>query len=382
MSSVHVRLIKKPIFSMIMKNLATIKLKIPKNKELLALSDNYLKACQYAADKAFETKCQNKYTLHHLIYYDLRKLFNLKSQFAINAIARGYEAYSSCKKKVCIKHMPVRFDRRTFTFLNDKISLTTNDKRCVIPLNIPSYYQRYLSWRYQTADIFLDKQGRLFLNITFSKEINANVSVARLVGVDLGVNNLAVTSDGQVFKSPKTQIKQFQFMRRKLQAKGTKSARKHLRMISGRQKRFMAWVNHNVSKQIVSRADCIVLENLKGIRKARNKHMGKRLNRWLNSWSFYQLQSFIQYKAEAMGKTVQFVNPYMTSQTCSNCGELGSRYGSSFVCLHCNYDFDADFNASCNLRRLHVTQPNVSNDDGKGRLTSALEFGNNQLPKA
>src|SRR3989304_8526519 len=96
----------------------------------------------------------------------------------------------------------------------------------------------------------------------------------------------------------------------------------------------MAWVNHNISKDIVASADTIVLENLKGIRKQRK---GKRFNRWLNSWSFFQLQSFIKYKAEREGKAIVFVSPYMTSQTCSNCLKIGSRYFDFFTCLHCNF---------------------------------------------
>jgi IS605 OrfB family transposase len=154
-------------------------------------------------------------------------------------------------------------------------------------------------------------------------------------------------------------------MRRRLQHKGTKSAKRKLKSLSGRQKRYMRCINHNISKQIVSSADTIVLENLKGIRKTRNKYMGKRLNRWLNHWTFYQLQSFIKYKAEREGKTVIFVNPYMTSQTCSNCDSIGSRYFDSFYCSHCGFSSQSDFNASCNLRRLIINKPIVANDETK-----------------
>ena len=74
------------------------------------------------------------------------------------------------------------------------------------------------------------------------------------------------------------------------------------------------------------------------------------------------------------GKGVIFVNPYMTSQTCSNCGKIGSRYFDNFFCSHCGFSSQSDFNASCNLRRLPVTKPNVSDDEGKGQLTTEPEF--------
>jgi len=253
-----------------MKCRTTIKLKIPKKIQLLKLFDSYLKACQYSADKALEHECKTKYDLHNIIYYNIRKLFKLKSQFAINAIAKGFEAYLSAKKlkgkKPVFKSVPVRFDRRTFTFFADKISLTTQEKRCVVPIDIPVYYWKYLDWTYQTADLILIKD-KMFINITFAREVNTSTVGSTTVGVDLGINQLAVCSDGQVFKGHKTRIIQHNYLRKKLQAKGTKSAKRLLRKVSGKQKRYMAWVNHNISKTIVDSADTIVMENLKGIRK-------------------------------------------------------------------------------------------------------------------
>jgi IS605 OrfB family transposase len=214
--------------------------------------------------------------------------------------------------------------------------------------------------------------------LTFSREVQAprialgkNAKSAsfscgnKIIGVDLGVRNLAVCSDGKVFKGHKTKIRQFMYLRRKLQAKGTRSAKRHLKRLSGRQKRYTAWLNHNISRKIVDSADAFVLENLKGITRRRNKYMGKRMNRWLNSWSFHQLQTFIKYKAEYEGKPIVFVKPYMTSRMCSRCDQIGSRYFDSFCCSDCGFMAQSDFNASCNLRRLFVNQPNISNGEVK-----------------
>ena len=362
-----------------MKTVATIKLKIPKNNLLLDMMKQYSKAVSYIADEGYKAKIHRRYDLHHLCYYKTREKFNLPSQFVINANRVASQTLKSVKtnkgsKPIFKEYMPLAFDRRTFTFSKNKVRLTTLNGRIEIPIKTPEYYHKYLDWRYQTALLILDRKQRLFFHITFSREIKSSTKTENIVGVDLGVNNLAVTSDRKIFRTPKANIKRFHYLRRKLQAKGTKSATRKLKAISGRQKRFMAWVNHNVSKQIVKSGDIIVLEKLKGIRKSRNKHMGKRLNRWLNNWSFYQLQSFIRYKAEREGKTIAFVSPFMTSQICSRCCHKGSRFGNSFVCLHCSYESDADFNASCNLRRLYVTQPNVSGNDAKANLGTAAEL--------
>jgi IS605 OrfB family transposase len=364
-----------------MKLVATIKIRIKHNRTLLEMSENFTHAVQYAIDKGFESKIANKFKLHHLVYEKIRKKFKLPADFAIEAIRKASENLKSTKlkKKSIIKKKIISFNRKLFTFSFDKVRLATFNRyqRIDIPLYAPEYYWKYLDWRYQTLEL-INNRGVLYFYITFSREArrhhrdvgktveNAPLSCGnKIVGVDLGVNNLAVCSDGNVFKNHKTKIMQFQYLRRKLQVKGTKSAKRHLKKISGRQKRYMAWINHNISRKIVNSADTVVLENLRGIRRQRNRYMGKILNRWLNIWSFYQLQTFIKYKAEFEGKEVVFVNPYMTSQICSKCGQRGSRYYDSFYCSYCGFTAQSDFNASCNLRRLIVSQPNISNDNAK-----------------
>jgi len=167
---------------------------------------------------------------------------------------------------------------------------------------------RELAEKIDESILRIDKKQRCFFLFTFSKDVDVKGSGSqnRVLGIDFGINNLAVTSDCKFFNSHKVkQIKRkFKFIRAKLQAKGTQSARRLLRKISGREQRFMAWVNHNISKQVVSSFDGnkIIMENLKGIRKQRR---GKRMNYWISNWSFYQLQSFIQYKAERKG--IEFV---------------------------------------------------------------------------
>ena len=370
-----------------MKLVATIKVKVNKNSELLDMSKTFLQAVQYAIDKGFEAKVSNRFKLHHLVYRDLRQW--LPADFACEAIAKASENLKAVKlkKKPIMKSCPISFNRNLFTFSFEKVRIATftPGQRKDITLNIPEYYWKYLDWRYQTLELVKDRKGKLFFHITFSRDVNTPTSCGneKVVGVDVGVNNLAVTSDGKVFSGYKTKIIQYQYLRKKLQRKGTKSAKRKLKAISGRQKRYMRGINHIISKKIVASADTIVLENLKGIRKSRNKYCGKRLNRWLNSWSFYQLQGFIKYKAEREGKRVIFVNPYMTSQICSNCCKIGSRYFDSFFCSHCGFSSQSDYNASKNLakfnayytlRRLPVTKPNVSDNEGKGQLTTEPEF--------
>jgi len=378
-----------------MKSVATIKIKISFNKLLLDTMKQYSKAVSYIADKGFNSGVYKRYELHHLCYYEVREKFNLPSQFVINANRVASQTLKSVRtnkgSKSTFKEMlPLAFDKRTFTFNSDKVRLTTIKGRIDVPIEVPECYWKYLDWHPQTALLVLDKKDRMFLHITFSRDVNTQTISNRLqLGVDVGINHIAVTSQRQFFSGKKIKNKMLKFkrLRAKLQAKGTRSSQKLLKKISGRERRFKAWANHNISKAIINNCDAgtIVLENIRGIR---NNRRGKRLNFWLNGWNFYQLQSFIEYKAIQRGIRTIKVNPYLTSQTCSKCGNLGSRSKGFFRCLHCGYSLNADLNASFNLAKHHntldgvsasVTMPHIQSDDVKGTsCATATELMDNQ----
>ena len=368
-----------------MKSIATIKIKIPKKDILIETMKQYREVVSYIADKGFNNKIYRRYELHHLVYYEVKDKFNLPSQFIINAVREASQALKSIKKNKGSKpnfkeFLPLDFDRRTFTFNSDKIRLTTINGRIDVPIEIPEYYFKYLDWSYQIAKLII-KDNKYFLYVTFRRDINMPSSTGKSIGIDLGINNIAVTSDKRFFNSSKIKKKKIMFkrLRTKLQAKGTKSAKRLLKKIYGREKRFMAWVNHNISKEIISSlepGDTIVMEELKGIRKIRK---GKIFNYWLNGWGFYQLQRFIEYKAIREGIKVEKISPFQTSITCSNCRNIGTRSNGFFTCIHCGYSLNADLNASYNLAKHNsmsdcvladVNQPCISSDDSKAAVTS------------
>jgi IS605 OrfB family transposase len=150
-----------------------------------------------------------------------------------------------------------------------------------------------------------------------------------VLGIDRGINNIAVTSANQFFNSKAVNNVRgkYAYLRRQLQSKGTRSAKRKLIELSGRERRFKADVNHCIAKEIVnSPYGAFVLEDLKGIReRTRSKKRGakwsRNKNRKLGSWSFLQLEQFIEYKAEELGKRVLLVDPSFTSRRCSRCGD-------------------------------------------------------------
>ena len=177
-----------------------------------------------------------------------------------------------------------------------------------------------------------------------------------MLGVDLGIANIATTSIGIHHSGRRVNRVRHRNLRlrAKLQAKGTRSAKRLLGKRSGKEARFVTDTNHVVSKRIVAEAQrtgCgITLEDLKGIRRRVRLRMPQRVT--FHSWSFHQLGRFIDYKARRVGVLVLFVNPAYTSQTCSACGlvDPGNRTNqASFVCRRCSFAEHADFNAAKNL---------------------------------
>jgi putative transposase len=158
-----------------------------------------------------------------------------------------------------------------------------------------------------------------------------------------------------------------------LQAKGTCSATRRLRKQSGRERRFVACENHKISKAIVNTDFAVfALEDLSKIYKDRKMPKGMRSK--LSTWAFFQLESFIKYKAEELGKRVVNIDPTLTSQTCSRCGwiDKASRKGNDYQCIRCGFHLHADLNASRNIARLGISevgrlpanQPHATGEEG------------------
>lgn len=354
-----------------MRATATAKIKITTTPEIIETIKVYSKGLQHCIDTGWIYSIQNNFELHHIVYRDLRYKYKLPAQLAVACIKQACGMMKKAKNKPMIKNTSVGYNfPRSANLKGNILNIRTLNKREEFNITIPKCYQEYFNWTLRESLLYMDKKNRCFFLFTFSKEINTtksnSCSQQSVLGVDLGVNNLAVTSDNRFFKSSKVKIikRKFRYLRSKLQNKGTRSSKKLLKKISGRETRFMSWVNHNISKEIVSNfnGNKIVFEKLKGIR---NKNRGKRMNYWISNWSFDQLQSFIQYKAERRSIDVIKVKPHYTSQICHRCGQLGTRLSANFKCLHCNFtSYNADLNAARNLahpmlveRQAAVTQP-------------------------
>ena len=343
----------------------TIKLKLPYDKSLLETGRQFMEACQMVLNYGFAEKTFNKNKLNRATYKSIRgRIPTLPSALVQTARDTASEALKQTKleKEIHRKSLTIRYDRRTFRFYPDShtISLTTVNGRLVFPVADSPLIEKYRG-EYTNTQVMIDtKHHTMSVMIQVKlpdkeveKKVDNNVNAT---GIDRGVKNIAVLSNNKFFNSAhlKDVKGRYMYNRKKLQHAGTRSAHRKLKELSGRERRFVQDTNHVISKQIVNLPfDVIALEDLRsaGMRKKNN---GRRFNRKLGSWSPFQLEQFIEYKAQEMGKTVIYVNPGYTSQRCSSCGYIhkNNRKGSTFHCLNCGFDLHADLNASRNIEVL------------------------------
>jgi len=362
----------------------TVKIKI-ENKDLKDTIDQYFRAYKFCIDKGIEPHSWSKIKIHNATYRKLRELYP-KIPSALLQTVRDVACENLKAAKLRTKPIPknkfIRFDKRTFSFKNGLISVSTINGRKKINVSLPKYFEKYLSWDCK-AGVLVLKNNQLWLNLIFNKENVVNTDPKIILGIDRGITNIVVTSNNVFYNSKQLKnVKgRYQYLKAKLQSKGTPSAKRHLKKLSGKEKRFVRDVNHCISKKIANTEfECYALENLKKIQ--RNK--GKKFNKKLGNWSFFQLENFLKYKAEELGKTIIKVNPEHTSQMCSKCGyiEKLNRNSSRFKCKSCGFELNADLNASRNiaklgiseLGRLYVNQPIVAQNVATNQYS--LEVGN------
>ena len=327
------------------------------NEALSETSHLFAEACNFVLKIATEEKTNNAIKLHQLCYKQVRTLFNLSANLAVRAIRRVVACMTKLKgkRKRPKEFQPksIDYDARIFSYreIDETVSLTTSKGRIRIAMILGEHQRKAFAGQNPTSATVINKAGIWYIHIVVEVS-SLSCPGDGIMGVDLGVNNIAFTSTGfKVEGKPRQQFKNKRAsVRASLQSKGTRGARKALKKISGYENRRIKHENHVLSKHIVEEAkrhNCgvIRMEQPKDIR-SRTKTWNKHLNRMVAGWSFYQLQQFVTYKAAIAGIAVEYVNPAYTSQTCHQCLSLGSRKGDLFKCTACG-ESHADFNAAC-----------------------------------
>ena len=350
----------------------TVKIKIdPPKEQFLSLMDMAAQVYNQHVDWCFEHKVLNINKIHKVLYFKLTNQFPTLPVALIQAIrdsAIGNIKANNTKKKWKFKPNKTATSGVTYgvraASLRGRlltISSLTKGNRYSTLIVLPKHFQYLLTekingkdkWKFKGIQLIFDKlKQQFYASLIFTAEAPSVNADGDVLGIDRGIINTISCSNGlEVSAKHRIKIKRRNsYNRSKLQAKGTRAAKRRLRRLSGREERFSQNENHIMSKSLVQLPfQYFIFEDLSGIRK---KSKGRRMNRRISNWSFYQLEMYTKYKAEAVGKVVDYVDPRYTSQRCNSCGYIDrkNRNRGEFCCIKCRNTDGADQNASKNIR--------------------------------
>lgn len=378
-----------------------VKLKITNSETASSFSktmEQYRQACNYVSEYIFNHDFDMKQSrLNKELYSELRNLFSLKSQMAQSVIRTVIARYKTVKAQMSCRPYkyqdqntgewhrevrnlnwlckPISFNRpqvdlqrnRDWSYLsNGQLSVNTLDGR-VKAIPICHGFSQYFdgTWKFGLAKL-LKSGNKWYLHISATKEVADfdKQEVKHVVGIDRGLRFLAATYDEQgetAFFDGKAIMRKrakYQKLRATLQSKGTKSAKRRLKKLSGRENRWMSDVNHHLSKTLVQKYGAntlFVLENLNGVSFERTD-LPKSLRSQNKSWAFYQLEQFLTYKAHLNNCEVVEVSAKYTSQRCPKCGVIkkdNRNHGKhEYHCANCGYRSNDDRIGAMNIQLL------------------------------
>ena len=336
----------------------------------------YRDACNYVSDYVFQTHDLKQFSLNKVLYSTLREKFGLKSQMAQSVlktvIARYRTILENQNKWIRPTFKKPQYDlvwNRDYSLTQNGFSVNTLNGRVKLPYFAEgmSKYFDHTIYRFGTAKL-TKKHGKYYLQIPVTYDVEeSNISdICNVVGIDRGINFVVATYDSHHksgFVSGKT-IKQkraaYSKLRKELQMRQTPSSRRRIKAIGQRENRWMQDVNHQVSKALVEnnpKHTLFVLEDLSGVRNATERVRTK--DRYVSvSWSFYDLEQKLIYKAKQNQSTVIKVNPRYTSQCCPVCGHIEKANRNKklhlFTCKNCGYKSNDDRIGAMNLYRMGI----------------------------
>ena len=303
-------------------------------------------------------KCHGLKPLHERCYYKVKKeIPNIPSQFIIKAEQDVVAKYQSIRKnKHQLEEAPqtdrlsINLDKRIYKWIDkDKIKLTTYTKRIICSfIPYPKLEEMYSKYKLQDPSLFV-KNNNVYLSIVFNDE-TPFIDNQKSIGIDLGIKRLIATSEGDIIKGNEfnTHKRKIRWNKRKLQSKQnhSHSARKKLNTLKRKEHNFSKnYTHHIVNTLLKNDANTIVIEDLSKI-KAKNR--GKRFNNRQSQVPYYLLKTILTYKAQSLGKRVEMVKPYFTSQNDHRGIASGKRKGCRYYASD-GIMLDADVNAANNI---------------------------------
>ena len=336
----------------------------------------YCDACNYVSDYVFRTHDLKQFSLNKILYSTLREKFSLKSQMAQSVfktvIARYKTILENQNEWIKPSFKKPQYDlvwNRDYSLTQNCFSVNTLNGRVKLPYFAEgmSKYFNHSIYKFGTAKL-VNKHGKYYLHIPVTYEVEeSNITdICNVVGIDRGINFVVATYDSEHksgFVSGKA-IKQkranYSKLRKELQMRHTPSSRRRLKAIGQRENRWMQDINHQVSKALATgnpKHTLFVLEDLTSIRNVTERVKTKK--RYVSvSWSFYDLEQKLIYKAKQNQSSVIKVDPRYTSQCCPACGHTEKSNRNKkihlFTCKNCGYTSNDDRIGAMNLYRMGI----------------------------
>jgi IS605 OrfB family transposase len=388
----------------VIRRTAIVKLGVPDDRieDLNETIDRFRQAAQLAVDRAFE-RDENGYvittkgTLHEETYQEVREATDgLNADLVCAARNLAADAATGITEAWADGRYATKPEFTAPTVVYNKKAVTYNDGYCTLasanggrveaeydlPPGQDNPYTEYVrsdEWELRESTLHR-RDGDYYLHIGVRKEVEPEPQAedGTVLGVDLGIANIAVTSTGTFFGGGLLNHRrdEYERIRGRMQQTGTESAHNSMKSMGGRMSRWSRDLLHRISKAIVQEAithgcGTIVFENLAGIRDrmARAKKF--------HQWAFNQLYEYVEYKAETFGIDVDQVNPRNTSRRCSKCGHTAKnnrQRQDRFCCQQCGYEVHADYNAAKNIGWKQV-RSGLKSPSGRATNQLALKPG-------
>jgi IS605 OrfB family transposase len=335
-----------------MKLTTVVKVRPIEPQALLSMMENFNSACNWLSRVAFQEQTFRWLPLQRRAYYELRERFGVGGAQATVAVRKVAYAYSNKTRR----HKIATFRQRgaipvcqhaykrdgTVRFYGYRVAFTARPGVA-------------LSGKRQAELVY--RNGGFFLFQVIDASEATPLETQDVLGCDLGIVRLLTDSDGVFYSGEAVERarRRHSHRRRNLQRNGSRAAKRKLRSIGSRQARYQRDVNHVISKRVVAKAkdtlQAIALERLDGIREritARRRQRAQHSN-----WAFFQLRSFVEYKAALAGVPIILVDPAHSSETCPECGAVkkANRVSQAqFLCRSCGLAGNADHIAALNIR--------------------------------
>ena len=298
----------------------------------------------------------------------LKEVDSIAIQSSLKNLADSYSRFfknQNARPKFKSKKNPIQ--SYTTQFTNNNIAIVDNKLKLPKLGLVKVSQSRALKGRIINATISRRPSGKYFVSLLCEEEIYELSKTNSSIGIDLGITDFAVLSDGQKINNNKFTSKMEKKLKReqrKLSRRALVAKKNGIQLFEAsnyqKQKRKVARLHEKVMNQrtdflnklstdIINNHDIICIENLnvKGMLK------NHKLSKSISDVSWSEFVSKLQYKADWYGKEVIKIDKWFpSSQICSDCGNNDGKKGlhiREWTCSKCNTNHDRDINASKNI---------------------------------